>query len=169
MFAVMAKQKISALIHLRSQSDAAQLGRALETLRPCDEVLLIDHGSGDATEKVAREYGATLKAAIAGVDDGAYAIDCRYRWILCLLPNESLSEALEAALFDWKDSEPPETELGYTFAVRENTDHGWQQRGRELRLVNRDRLNWTEALPRLAPNAGQLSGDLLRFSDSQRN
>lgn len=65
--------KISALLH--THNDALRLGRALDSLRPCDEVLIIDQDSEDETEKVAREHGATFKTAIAGVTSGAYAMD----------------------------------------------------------------------------------------------
>src|SRR5215472_1658187 len=76
--------KFTALLH--THNDALRLGRALQSLRPCDEVLIIDEGSEDDTAKVAREYGATLKTAIPGVSPGAYAMDAQHEWILCLRP-----------------------------------------------------------------------------------
>lgn len=165
----MAKVKLSALIHVRSESEARHLGRTLETLRPCDEVLLIGHAAGAALADTAREYGAIVKAAIPGVDEGAYALDCRNSWILCLLPNETLSETLEASLLDWKEESSSDAQIGYALTIRESGDNGWHSCGRELRLVNRDRVNWTEALPHMTPNCGELPGDLLRFSDGEGN
>ena len=91
--------KITALLH--THNDALRLGRALESLRPCDEVLVIDDCSEDDTSRVAREHGATFKSALPGVTFGAYATDASHDWILCLRPNETLSDDLEAALFDW--------------------------------------------------------------------
>jgi hypothetical protein len=169
MVAVVAKQKISALIHLRSEREAMSLGRTLETLRPCDETLVVDHGAGEQAAHTAREYGAIIKPAIAGVDDGAYAIDCQHPWILCLLPTETLSEALEAAMFDWKESEPSNEIVGYSIAVRESTAQGWRAAARELRLFHRDRVNWTSGCPTMAPNAAELAGDILRFRNSEGN
>lgn len=154
--------KISALIH--AENDEHTLGRLLETLRPCDEVIVVDHGSKDRTEKVAHEHGARVKKAVLGVEDGAYAVDCGNDWILCLLPNESLSEGLEAALFEWKETQPGAT-IGYTVNVRESNEHGWKKLGRELRLANRKELNWKERLPGNADGAPELNGDLLRFAD----
>jgi hypothetical protein len=165
----MAREKISALIHLRNQHEALSLGRTLETLRPCDETLIIDHGAGEHAAQTAREYGATLKPAIAGVDEGAYAIDCQHPWILCIMPTETLSEALEATLLEWKEHEAPKEIVGYTVSVRESTSRDWHSVGRELRLVHRDRINWTHGCPAMAPNAAQLTGDLIRFRDSQDN
>jgi hypothetical protein len=159
--------KLSALIHVHGDGDARSLGRALEALRPCDEVLVIDHSHSEHAKKAAREYGAALKEGIAGVDEGAYAFDCQHRWILCVLPNEGLSEGLEAALFEWKQSDPPAGNLGYKIAIREETREGWRPAGLELRLVNRDCMNWTGRLPGESSQALFLTGDLLRFSDSE--
>ena len=69
-------------------------------------------------------FPATVKNAVVGVDDGAYAHDCKHQWILCLLPNEALSEALEAALFEWKQTDPARTP-GYSIAVRKETSKGY--------------------------------------------
>ena len=99
--------KITALLH--THNDALRLGRTLDSLRPCDEVLVIDDCSEDDTSRVAREHGATLKTSIPGVTFGAYAADASHDWVLCLHPNETLSDDLEAALFDWKSREPAET------------------------------------------------------------
>jgi glycosyltransferase involved in cell wall biosynthesis len=155
--------KISAIIHARD--NAQHLGRLLETLRVSDEIIVIDHNSSEQTAKVARQYGATVRKAIVGVEDGAYTLDSRHEWVLCLRPNESLSEGLEAALFEWKDSEPG-TVSGYAVPVREQSGKGWRERPPETRLVNRARLNWKDELPPTAPNAPRLEGDLLRFMDN---
>ena len=63
----MAKTKITALIH--TCDNALSLGRALDSLRPCDEVIVVDHGSRDETVKVAKEHGAKVIkfCATAGV------------------------------------------------------------------------------------------------------
>ena len=44
---------ITALLH--TENDALRLGRALETLYTCDDILIVDYGSRDATVRVARE------------------------------------------------------------------------------------------------------------------
>src|ERR1700735_4350605 len=107
--------KISALLH--THNDALRLGRALDSLRPCYEVLISDQASEDETEKVAREHGATFKTAIAGVTSGAYAMDAAHEWILCLRCNEALSDDLEATLLEWTEKEPDEALACYSVPI----------------------------------------------------
>ncbi|HWR15227.1 MAG TPA: glycosyltransferase [Terriglobales bacterium] len=152
--------KISALIH--TNNDGLRLGRSLDSLRACDEIIVIDHGSSDNTEKIAKEHGAEFKTGIAGVDKGTYAVDASNDWILCLGANESLSEGLEAALFEWKNAEH-EKAVGFNVRVREENGSGWKEIGPETRLVNRKKLNWTGDLPPTTTVNDLIHGDILRF------
>jgi len=154
---------ISALIH--TSNDERRLGRTLETLRPCDEIVIVDHASGDSTTRVAREYGAKVIKAVSGVENGAYAHDCKHDWILCLRPNESLSEPLEATLLEWKANSDVDA-AGFGLRVRTQSQSG-NSFTPELRLVNRTRINWQGSLPAMAPDVAMLDGDLLRFEDSE--
>ena len=88
---------------------ASQLERCLYSLRPCDEVIVIDHGSTDDTVKIAREHGARVIQGVSGVDHGAYTQDVRNDWVLVLCPNECVGEDLEASLFEWREAEPAAT------------------------------------------------------------
>ncbi|HEY5175909.1 MAG TPA: glycosyltransferase [Terriglobales bacterium] len=153
--------KITALLH--THNDALRLGRALDSLRPCDEVLVIDDCSEDDTSRVAREHEATLKTAIPGVTLGAYAADASHDWVLCLHPSETLSDDLEAALFDWKNEEPAENIAGYRASIREQKDNEWQTCPPETRLINRKLVNWIGEMPPDEPCENKLSGDVLRF------
>lgn len=166
--------KITALIH--THNDEQRIGRALESLRACDEVLVIDHSSADRTRKVARQRGAEVNKGVPGVNPGVYAIDARYDWILCLLPNEAVSEALEASLFEWKHrpeetSDQPQQDKktpqlsSYSIPVREETADGWTDLPPQTRLVNRKNVNWPEHLPPNDPNSEPLAGDILRFAN----
>jgi glycosyltransferase involved in cell wall biosynthesis len=165
--------RITALLH--THNDAARIGRALESLRACDEVLVVDHASTDDTVKIARDYGATVKEGVPGVHPGAYAIDARYDWVLCLLPNEAVGEALEASLFEWKDRKHEKSDqsekdkdaakqCGFGFKVHEETENGWKELGAHTRLVNRKKVNWPGHLPSHVPDAELLPGHLLRFA-----
>jgi len=152
--------KISAIVHTRN--DAPRLGRLLETLRPCDQVLIIDDSTDDSVQKVAHEYGAALRKCISGVTPGAYAMDAIHEWILCVLPNESLSEGLEASLFSWKEGEPKREDL-FAMTIREEKEGQWSELSSEVRLINRCCVNWTGKMPPNLEGAFVLPGHLLRF------
>lgn len=165
--------KITALIH--THNDGERIGRALESLRACDEVLVIDHGSTDETVRLARQHGATTRAGVPGVNPGVYVIDALHDWILCLLSTESISEGLEASLFEWKEKvdEPlgeadkekqANSQCSVAFMVREETGEGWSDLGVHTRLVNRKKINWPGHLPHDEPAALVIPGHLLRFS-----
>lgn len=156
--------KITAILH--AHDDALRIGRALDSLRPCDEILVVDHESSDGTIKVARKHGAQVKKGLPGVEPGAYVMDARYEWILCLQPNEALSEGLEASLLEFKErSDEDEQGTCYNIAVREERGTGWQSLPPETRLANRARVNWTTELPPPLENAPTLAGELMRFEE----
>jgi len=133
-------------------------------MRFCDQILVIEHSPNPETEKVAHEYGAIVKPAILGVDDGAYTVDCDHDWIFCILPVETVSETLEAELLDWKESEHADVP-GFSVLIREQTNEDWRSLGREVRLANRKRVNWKDKLPPMIDGSCQLNGDILRFND----
>jgi glycosyltransferase involved in cell wall biosynthesis len=154
--------KISALIHTHNHERS--LGRTLESLRCVDEIVIVDDHSTDKTLRVAKQYGARVVHAVAGVDRGAYTVDCKYDWILCVLPNETPSEALEASIFEWKGLNDVGA-AGMLVTVREQKDEQWQTNGQQMRLADRNKVNWPDLFPSPVSNAEELSGDLLRFDD----
>jgi len=161
----MAKTKISALIH--ASDNERSLGRVLDSLRPCDEVIVVDHGSRDETVKIAREHGAKVITGVPGVDRGAYAQDARNQWILCLLPQEALAEELEASLFEWIEAGHEGELMGFNMAIREQNGAGWKSLPSEMRLANRNEINWTGDLPPANPEAPALPGHILRIPDGE--
>ena len=154
--------KITALIH--TLNDGLRIGRTLDSLRACDQVLVVDHGSTDNTEKIVKDHGANCRKGIPGVDHGTYAVDCSNDWILCLCANESLGEQLEASLFDWK-SQDHEEAVGFNLRVREETEEGWVVHEPETRLVNKSKINWTGDLPPTTTVNGEIKGYILRFQN----
>jgi glycosyltransferase involved in cell wall biosynthesis len=151
---------ITALVH--TENDALRLGRCLETSYPCDEILIVDHESRDATVQLAHEYGARVVQARAGVPPDHYLTSVRAGWILCLDPRESLTESLAASLYEWKSEHP----RAPTFSVflREETVEGWVQIPTpQTRLIPLHWNRWHERLPVNDQSAVALKGELLRF------
>jgi cellulose synthase/poly-beta-1,6-N-acetylglucosamine synthase-like glycosyltransferase len=160
---------VSALLH--TKNDALRLGRCLETVYPCDEIVVFDHGSSDETLHVAREFGAKIIC----LDDYAESRNAAPSmpsqslistgWLLCLDPRESLSEALAASLFEWKLNGPGETnETAYAMVLREENAHGWiDDPMPQIRLVSTDWDRWSGGFPINQSSSTTLEGSLLRF------
>jgi len=153
---------ITALLH--TCNDELRIGRALETLRPCDEIVIVDHGSHDRTLRIAREYGVVFRKAHEERDEEA-ARAAKCAWVLCLRPTESLSEMLEASLYEWKlrvDQDVAEVE-GVGLKVREEHEGRWTELAPEVRLVRREWEGWAKGVPVGRKASMELEGDLLRF------
>ncbi len=151
--------RITALVH--TLNDRLRIGRCLETLYPCDDILIVDHGSQDGTARVAHEYAAKVIPV-----DGNGRLDQCLRgadWILCLDARESLSEALAASLYEWKLE--PRSESAYSMFLREETVGGWVQHSApQTRLVPAGWKSWDGCLPANQGSPVQLAGEVLRFA-----
>jgi hypothetical protein len=161
---------ITALLH--TENDGLRLGRALETLYACDDILVVDHGSRDGTMRIAREYGARVVAAQPSISPPDYLRSAGLQsadpgWILCLDPREALTEKLAASLFEWKsESFHAKSPVASAFSVflREETAEGWVEfPTAQTRLVPRSWKLWKGKLPVHEPSALALEGELLRF------
>jgi hypothetical protein len=159
----------TALLH--TKNDALRLGRALETLVPCGEILVVDHHSADATGRIAREYGARLVAADSQANPQRYLELARFDWIFCLDPGESITESLQASLFEWSALPGHRVVSGFAGApafsvlVREQIGEGWLDcPAPETRLISRGWPLWRGRLPAHEPSAVALEGGLLRLA-----
>ncbi len=160
---------ITALLH--TKNDALRLGRALEMLLPCTDIVIVDHHSADATLRVARQYGARVVTADAHPSADRYLGLARHDWILCLDPAESISEGLQASLFEWSvlptkcDTSGAANGSAFSVFVRQQTGEGWLQLpAPETRLIPRGWTRWHGLLPAREPSAVALEGELLRFA-----
>jgi len=152
--------RLSCLLHARN--DERCIGRSLESLRVCDEIVVVLHESRDQSRSIALEYGANVIVADPGKCWQDYAARCKHDWILCLRPDETVSEVLEVELYLWKEAESAEF-AGYRIAFREETPAGWQSRPAELRLVNRRKVSWSSELPASVSAIDSFSGELQRL------
>jgi glycosyltransferase involved in cell wall biosynthesis len=157
----------TALLH--THNDALRLGRTLEMLLPCSEILIVDHDSSDATLRTAREYGARIITAKANSPLRAdlYLDFARNQWIFCIQPGESINESLQCSLFEWNLCSHDEVAgQGYSVFTREQTmdEHWIRSPEPEVRLVQRNWNRWRGNLPAAKPSSIVLEGDLLRFA-----
>lgn len=152
---------ITAVVH--THDDGLRLGRCLETLYPCDEILIVDHGSQDGTVRVAHEYAARVIAAKpeAAVED--LLRQARTEWIFCVDARESMSEALAASVYEWK-LDGARNIPAFSVFLREETEQGWiANPAAQTRLVPTNWKRWSGKLPVADPSAVALEGELLRF------
>lgn len=154
--------RLTALLH--THNDGLRVGRCLETLYPCDEILIVDHGSTDQTLRIAREYGAKT---VEGADRSAsekYLRGLDPTWVLCLDARESLTEALAASLFEWKSGSWAEACAPFAMPVREETAQGWIDNAvPQTRLVPSDWGQWEGFFPAAQSVVSALAGEILRF------
>lgn len=149
---------------VRCHNDALRLGRALETLRSCDQTVVLDSGSTDATLAVAREYAARVIPVDGPEPLSPQALSrllesAQCEWLLTLAPDESVSELLEAELYEWRIAE--QGAAVYALTIREQQPDGeWRTLPREPRLIHRSLLEGGAATQPLE----LLEGPILRFS-----
>ena len=147
--------KITALIH--TQNHARSIGRALESLRPCDELVVVDHNSSDGTVQIARQYGAIVVAP----EEALTSIG--HDWVFLLKPCEALYDSLEGTLYLWKQTEP--SAQAFSVSIRKETPDGWEPQPPEVRLVRRSSLP-SSSSETAAVDAPLLEGDVLSFPES---
>ncbi len=143
------------------------MGRALETLLPCAEILIVDHDSSDATHRIARQYGARIVGAIRDAGAQNYLDLAGNDWIFCLEPRESLTESLQVSLFEWSALPPQNVVCTSAFSIhlREQVGDAWTDfLTPEVRLIPRNWALWCGRLPAYDPSAIALQGELLRFA-----
>jgi glycosyltransferase involved in cell wall biosynthesis len=164
--------KISATII--ASNEERNVARAIESLRCCDEILVVDSGSTDRTVEIAAKHGArvieTHWRGYAAQKNFA-AEHAAHDWILSVDADESLSEALDAEILQLKKSDP-ECD-GYTmprlaqYLGRWILHSGWYP-DRKVRLYHRARAHWAgdfvHESVRVNGRIGHLQYDLLHFT-----
>lgn len=155
---------------LQTHNDALHLGRALEGLRPCDEILIVDQGSTDATLRVAREYGAVIRNSCVQPSLPEFVTFARNEWIFCILPTETMTESLEASLFEWKLYTADEVAevSSCSVAMKTEAKNPRDPVMTSTRLVPKPWALWDGPLPRPDPHSRVLEGALLCFPPHPR-
>jgi glycosyltransferase involved in cell wall biosynthesis len=148
--------------------------RALASLKEtADEIVVVDCGSTDGTEAIAREHGAAFfeRAWTNYSEQKNYAAErAQNDWILSLDADEELSSPLQSALLDWKKHEPKFSvyEMARkTWYLGDWIRHSGWYPDFQRRLYRRDAAQFSgiihEAL-RFGGKPGRLPGDLLHYT-----
>lgn len=166
--------KISAAII--TFNEERNISRAIESLRCCDEIVVVDSGSTDRTIELALKLGARV------IDSGwrgyagqkNYASEqCQHDWILSLDADEAVSEALEAEIWQIKKNGPRFD--AYTmprlaqYLGRWIFHSGWYP-DRKVRLFDRRKAQWVgkyvhESVA-VKGSIGHLNSNILHFTCS---
>ena len=164
--------KISATII--TFNEERNVARVIESLRCCDEILVLDSGSQDRTVEIATKLGAhVVEASWHGyaAQKNIAAELAQYDWVLSLDADESLSEALEAEIWHIKKSGPKFD--GYTvprlaqYLGRWILHSGWYP-DRKVRLFDRKKAKWVGEFVHesveVEGSVGHLKSNLLHFT-----
>ena len=83
------------------------LPRALSSLSEiADEIVIVDSGSTDRTEAIAREHGAAFvtRAFTGYAEQRNFAASCAANeWVMVIAPDEEISSELRTSLLNWKN------------------------------------------------------------------
>jgi len=131
------------------QDEAAQIAHALESVTWCDEVVVVDGGSRDATVEIARQYAArVLHNPWPGYRaQKQFALDAATSdWVLNLDADERVSDEL-ANEIRWELARVPDDVDGFTIPRLVGYLGRWWWRGGwyprpVLRLVRRAHTTW---------------------------
>ena len=150
------------------------LPRAIESLRCCDEILVVDSGSSDRTVEIAEKFGARVVEAnwrgYAGQKN--YASDqATYDWVLSIDADEALSEDLEGEIWQLKKKGPDRD--AYTvprlaqYLGKWILYSGWYP-DRKIRLFDRRKARWVGEYVHESVVSeglvGALNGNLLHYT-----
>jgi hypothetical protein len=165
-------QRISACVV--TLNEERNLSRLLASLNGIvDEIVVVDAGSTDRTEAIAREHGARflLRPWTSYSEQKNFAAEsASCDWILSLDADEELSSALQTSLLNWKRRQP----IAEVYEIARRAWYlgkwirfsGWYP-DFQRRLYRRDAARFSgtihEAL-RFAGQPGRLHGDLLHYT-----
>jgi glycosyltransferase involved in cell wall biosynthesis len=155
-------------------NEEGHIARAIESLRCCDEIVVIDSGSADRTTELAENLGARVIESpwrgYAGQKNWA-AERANYDWILSLDADEALSEGLEGEIWNLKKNGPKYD--AYTmprlaqYLGRWILHCGWYP-DRKVRLYNRHKASWVgdfvHESVQVRGRLGHLESNLLHFT-----
>jgi glycosyltransferase involved in cell wall biosynthesis len=164
--------KISATII--TYNEERNIARAMESLRCCDEIVVVDSGSSDRTCALAEKLGAkVIDSPWPGYakQKNLAAEKAANDWILSLDADEALSEDLEAELWHIKKNGPEFD--AYTMPriaqyLGKWIRHGGWYPDRKVRLYHREKATWVGEFVhesvQTSGSVGRLEGQILHYT-----
>ncbi|MCU1263386.1 MAG: glycosyl transferase, family 2 [Bryobacterales bacterium] len=155
-------------------NEERRIARAIESMRCCDEIVVVDSGSADRTRAIASGLGArVIERPWPGYAEqkNFAAAHASFDWILSLDADEVLSESLEAEI--WALKKDGVTCDGYAMPRMAQYLGRWIRHGgwypdRKVRLFDRRKARWTGEFVhesvRVDGKVGQLQGNILHFT-----
>jgi glycosyltransferase involved in cell wall biosynthesis len=155
-------------------NEERQIARAIESLRCCDEILILDSGSVDRTVELAEKLGArVVEGGWLGyaAQKNRAAEHATHDWILSLDADEALSEALDAEIWNLKKNGPRFD--AYTMPrlaqyLGKWIEHSGWYPDRKVRLYDRSKAHWVgdfvhESVT-VEGKVGHLESNILHFT-----
>lgn len=157
-----------------TKNEEANLARTLESVRRADEIVIVDCGSTDKTQEIARFFGAKFFVEEwkgFGTQKNSAIAKCSGDWILALDADEEVSAELAQEIRGLLSRSP--TEEAYylprrNFFLGRWIRHGGYYPDPKLRLFRNGSARFEESVVhetiRPAGPAGHLRGDLLHHA-----
>ena len=155
-------------------NEERNIARAMESLRCCDEIVVVDSQSTDRTPEIAERLGAkVIESPWPGYarQKNLAAEKASNEWILSVDADEALSEALEGEIWQIKKNGPRFD--AYTvprlaqYMGRWILHSGWYP-DRKVRLYDRSKATWVgdfvHESVKVKGSVGHLESDLLHFT-----
>src|ERR1700722_6756800 len=155
-------------------NEERNIARAIESLRCCDEILMVDSGSSDRTLELARNLGVrVIEAPWRGYAKQKNLASERaaHDWILSIDADEALSEGLEGGIWNLKKNGPRYD--AYTMPrlaqyLGRWIFHGGWYPDRKVRLYHRSTARWVgdfvHESVQVRGRLGHLESNLLHFT-----
>jgi glycosyltransferase involved in cell wall biosynthesis len=155
-------------------NEERNIARAVESLRCCDEILMVDSGSSDRTLELAQNLGVrVIEAPWRGYakQKNLAAENASHDWILSIDADEALSERLEGEIWNLKKNG---TECdAYTMPrlaqyLGRWIFHGGWYPDRKVRLYHRSKARWVGEFVhesvKVDGRVGRLDANLLHYT-----
>jgi glycosyltransferase involved in cell wall biosynthesis len=143
-----ARPPISGVVICLNEAD--RIGRCLESLAFCDELVVVDSGSTDDTREVVRRYTEKLieQPFLGYVKQKNFALErASHDWVICLDADEALSPELRESVLGALSRAGGSDAAGYELDRVTHYLGVWHDRGEwypdwQLRLFRRSRGHW---------------------------